>query len=60
MACVASAGRTEYRLTWFARQTMKDPTPLDREGEFGLVPKGAPAEGHDAADDHIWCVRHQA
>ncbi|EIM80637.1 sure-like protein [Stereum hirsutum FP-91666 SS1] len=32
------------------------PTPLTEEGEFGSIPVGAPAEGHDADDDHIWYV----
>lgn len=30
--------------------SMKDPVPLQEDGEFGFVKKGAPAEGHDEDD----------
>ena len=35
---------------------MRDAKPLEKDGEFGFVKRGAPAEGHEKKDDHIWYV----
>ncbi|PWN31898.1 sure-like protein [Meira miltonrushii] len=32
------------------------PTRLAKNGAFNLVPAGAPAEGHDPKDDHVWYI----
>lgn len=32
------------------------PTKLSKNGAFDLIPAGAPAEGHDPNDDHIWYI----
>ncbi|PWN91753.1 sure-like protein [Acaromyces ingoldii] len=36
--------------------TRREPKPLQKDGGFGLVKAGSPAEGHDAKDDHVWYV----